>query len=69
MWQCYDRYLLNFGSINVEEITDVDSFRTMFFPEGFDSENAGLTVKTNAVIGLKTEHWYLDCNCEFQVTL
>lgn len=44
LWQCYDRYLLHFGNINVEEITDVDSFRLTFFPEGFDSENAGLTV-------------------------
>ncbi|VDH93978.1 Hypothetical predicted protein, partial [Mytilus galloprovincialis] len=45
LWQCYDRYLLHFGNINVEEITDVDIFRMTFFPEGFDSENAGLTFR------------------------
>ena len=46
LWQCYERYLLTFGDVNVEEISDVDTFRETFFPEGFDAENAGLTVKS-----------------------
>ncbi|XP_062618793.1 cilia- and flagella-associated protein 54-like [Saccostrea cucullata] len=45
LWQCYDRYLMHFGNLNVEEITDVDAFKKMFFPGGFDSENAGLTFR------------------------
>ncbi|XP_056000170.1 cilia- and flagella-associated protein 54-like isoform X4 [Ostrea edulis] len=45
LWQCYDRYLMHFGNLNVEEITDVDAFKKMFFPGGFDSDNAGLTFR------------------------
>ncbi|RUS83829.1 hypothetical protein EGW08_008410, partial [Elysia chlorotica] len=45
LWQCYERYLLTFGDVNVEEISDVDTFRNTFFPEGFDAENAGLTFR------------------------
>ena len=30
--------------MNVEEISDVDTFRVTFFPEGFGAKNAGLTV-------------------------
>ncbi|KAK3792964.1 hypothetical protein RRG08_060658 [Elysia crispata] len=45
LWQCYERYLLTFGDVNVEEISDVDTFRETFFPEGFDAENAGLTFR------------------------
>jgi hypothetical protein len=35
---------MHFGAVNVEDITDVDIFRKNFFPEGFDTEDAGLTV-------------------------
>jgi hypothetical protein len=56
LWQCYDRYLLHFGNINVEEITDVDSFRLTFFPEGFDSENAGLTVSLQNITSPHDNH-------------
>ena len=59
LWQCYDRYLLHFGNINVEEITDVDSFRLTFFPEGFDSENAGLTVSLKNITSPHNNHWVL----------
>ena len=44
LWQCYSRYLKFFGDVNVEEITDVDEFKRVFFPDGFDSEDAGFTV-------------------------
>ncbi|GFO44544.1 hypothetical protein PoB_007104900 [Plakobranchus ocellatus] len=45
LWQCYERYLLTFGDVNVEEISDVDTFRETFFPEGFGAKNAGLTFR------------------------
>lgn len=45
LWQCYERYLQHFGEVNVEEITDVDNFRSTFFPGGFDADNAGYTFR------------------------
>nr|XP_034306398.1 cilia- and flagella-associated protein 54 isoform X5 [Crassostrea gigas] len=45
LWQCYDRYLMHFGNLNVEEITDVEAFKKIFFPGGFESDNAGLTFR------------------------
>ncbi|KAK3608116.1 hypothetical protein CHS0354_004771 [Potamilus streckersoni] len=45
LWQCYDRYLMHFGNFNVDEITDVDSFKRVFFPSGFDGDSAGLTFR------------------------
>lgn len=50
LWQCYSRYLKFFGDVNVDEITDVETFKTVFFPDGFETEDAGFTVslaKTN----------------------
>ncbi|KAK7503699.1 hypothetical protein BaRGS_00005238, partial [Batillaria attramentaria] len=45
LWQCYERYLQHFGDVNVEEIADVDKFRSTFFPGGFDAEDAGFTFR------------------------
>nr|XP_022298745.1 cilia- and flagella-associated protein 54-like isoform X2 [Crassostrea virginica] len=45
LWQCYDRYLMHFGNLNVEEIQDVEAFKKIFFPGGFESDNAGLTFR------------------------
>lgn len=45
LWQCYDRYLMYFGDIDVEQITDVETFKSIFFPQGFDGDNAGLTFR------------------------
>ncbi|XP_023930113.1 cilia- and flagella-associated protein 54-like [Lingula anatina] len=45
LWQCYGRYLENFGDVNVEQITDVETFKSVFFPDGFDAANAGLTFR------------------------
>ncbi|XP_069141650.1 cilia- and flagella-associated protein 54-like isoform X4 [Argopecten irradians] len=45
LWQCYERYLLHFGHFDEGEITDVDTFKSTFFPEGFDSDDAGLTFR------------------------
>ena len=33
-----------FGDIKVDEITDVDVFKSTYFAEGFDTQNAGYTV-------------------------
>lgn len=35
---------MHFGDINVVEVTDVETFKSLFFPQGFDSDGAGLTV-------------------------
>ncbi|XP_051780337.1 cilia- and flagella-associated protein 54 isoform X2 [Erpetoichthys calabaricus] len=43
LWQSYERYLQKFGSFNLDEITDVNSFRSVFFPEGLGVETAALT--------------------------
>ncbi|CAH1784493.1 unnamed protein product [Owenia fusiformis] len=52
LFQCYGRYLKHFGDINVEAITDVNTFKSVFFPDGFDSENAGFTFR--ALMGLSS---------------
>ena len=36
-----------FGDIDVEQITDVETFKSIFFPQGFDGDTAGLTVLNN----------------------
>lgn len=35
---------MHFGDIDVEQITDVETFKNIFFPQGFDGDTAGLTV-------------------------
>ena len=45
LWQCYGRYLKHFGDIDVEEITEVPVFKSTFFPDGFEADNAGFTVR------------------------
>ncbi|XP_041347318.1 cilia- and flagella-associated protein 54-like [Gigantopelta aegis] len=45
LWQCYDRYLQFFGDINVHELTDVNVFRKIFFPNGLSADNIGLTFR------------------------
>ncbi|XP_053377953.1 cilia- and flagella-associated protein 54-like isoform X4 [Mercenaria mercenaria] len=45
LWQCYDRYLMHFGDINVVEISDIDTFKSTFFKNGFDGDSAGLTFR------------------------
>ncbi|XP_067860705.1 cilia- and flagella-associated protein 54 isoform X2 [Heptranchias perlo] len=43
-WQCYGRYLQQFGSFNIDDITDVIKFKTIFLLRGFEAENASLTL-------------------------
>ncbi|XP_009947172.1 PREDICTED: uncharacterized protein CFAP54, partial [Leptosomus discolor] len=43
--QCYGRYLQQFVSVNLDDITDdVHRFKSIFFPNGFRDKNAALTV-------------------------
>ena len=44
LWQCYGRYLKHFGDLDVEEITECEKFKKVFFPSGFDGTAAGFTV-------------------------
>ena len=37
---------MHFGDINVVEVTDVETFKSLFFPHGFDSDGAGMTVRS-----------------------
>ena len=39
-----------FGDVNVEQITNVDTFKDIFFPDGFEAENAGLTVSASTLL-------------------
>ncbi|KAM6425269.1 LOW QUALITY PROTEIN: cilia- and flagella-associated protein 54 [Rhynochetos jubatus] len=42
--QCYGRYLQQFVSVNLDDITDdVHQFKSIFFPNGFRDKNATLT--------------------------
>ncbi|XP_018409374.1 PREDICTED: cilia- and flagella-associated protein 54 [Nanorana parkeri] len=43
LFQCYGRYLEQFCSADIDEITDVEKFKATFFPSGTDDKNAGLT--------------------------
>ncbi|KAK6177089.1 hypothetical protein SNE40_015265 [Patella caerulea] len=43
--QCYERYLLCFERINFSEITDGSTLEKLFFPNGFDTDNSGLTFR------------------------
>ncbi|MBN3283395.1 CFA54 protein, partial [Polyodon spathula] len=46
LWQCYGRYLQQFSSVSTDEITDVEQFKRIFFPQGFEAETAGLTFRS-----------------------
>ncbi|KAM3924792.1 cilia- and flagella-associated protein 54 [Leptodactylus fuscus] len=42
LFQCYERYLEQFCSLDINDISDVDQFKSTFFPNGTDDEKAGL---------------------------
>ncbi|KAM4035751.1 cilia- and flagella-associated protein 54 isoform 2-T2 [Anomaloglossus baeobatrachus] len=42
LFQCYGRYLEQFCSLDIDEITDVEQFKATFFPNGTDDEKAGM---------------------------
>ncbi|KAG7454748.1 hypothetical protein MATL_G00263130 [Megalops atlanticus] len=41
--QGYGRYLLQYSSAGMQDVRDVEQLRRSFFPEGFDTEQAGRT--------------------------
>lgn len=45
-----------FGDIKVDEITDVDVFKSTYFAEGFDTQNAGYTVSEQVLF----RSWWMD---------
>ncbi|XP_015238280.1 PREDICTED: cilia- and flagella-associated protein 54 [Cyprinodon variegatus] len=51
LWQGYSLYLLQFSSVQITDITDVDHFNACYFPEGFGLEQRTFTMKTHAMIG------------------
>ncbi|XP_059208284.1 cilia- and flagella-associated protein 54-like isoform X3 [Centropristis striata] len=51
LWQGYSLYLLQFNSVKITDITDVDHFMTCFFPEGFDTDQDIFAMKIRAMQG------------------
>ncbi|XP_025107174.1 cilia- and flagella-associated protein 54-like isoform X1 [Pomacea canaliculata] len=45
LWQCYERCLQHYGPVSVEEICNVDLFQSIFFPGGFEAEDACFTFR------------------------
>ncbi|XP_071316210.1 cilia- and flagella-associated protein 54 isoform X2 [Trachinotus anak] len=51
LWQGYTLHLLQFSSVKITDITDVDHFMTSFFPEGFDKDEDTFAMKIRAMQG------------------
>ncbi|CAK6953846.1 cilia- and flagella-associated protein 54-like [Scomber scombrus] len=51
LWHGYSLHLLQFSSVNITDITDVDHLMTCFFPEGFDTDQDTLDMKICAMLG------------------
>ncbi|XP_078122015.1 cilia- and flagella-associated protein 54 [Sander vitreus] len=51
LWQGYSLHLLQFNSVKITDITDVDHFMACFFPEGFDTDQDTFTMKIRAMQG------------------
>jgi len=45
LWQGYGRYLQLVSTSSIADIQDVEHFKTCFFPDGFDTDQAKLTVR------------------------
>ncbi|XP_075062080.1 cilia- and flagella-associated protein 54 [Mixophyes fleayi] len=43
LFQCYERYLEQFCSVDINAVTDVDQFKSTFFPSGTNDKKAALT--------------------------
>ncbi|XP_072097440.1 cilia- and flagella-associated protein 54 isoform X4 [Mobula birostris] len=41
--QCYGRYLQKFGSFRMDDITDIEKFKVMFFVNGLEVDNSSFT--------------------------
>ncbi|XP_041865069.1 cilia- and flagella-associated protein 54-like isoform X4 [Melanotaenia boesemani] len=51
LWQGYYLHLLQFSSVKINEITDVEHFMACFFPEGFDTDQDTIAMKVRAMLG------------------
>ncbi|XP_051793490.1 cilia- and flagella-associated protein 54 isoform X2 [Acanthochromis polyacanthus] len=51
LWQGYSLHLLQFSSVKITEIIDVDHLMACFFPEGFDADQDTFTMKVLAMQG------------------
>uniref|UniRef100_UPI0037E847B8 cilia- and flagella-associated protein 54 n=1 Tax=Semicossyphus pulcher TaxID=241346 RepID=UPI0037E847B8 len=51
LWHGYSPYLLQFSSVTITDITDVDHFMACYFPEGFDTDQDVFTMKVCAMKG------------------
>ncbi|XP_041657541.1 cilia- and flagella-associated protein 54-like isoform X3 [Cheilinus undulatus] len=51
LWHGYSLHLLQFSSVKITEITDVDHFMACFFPEGFDTDQDIFAMKIHAMQG------------------
>ncbi|XP_037604654.1 cilia- and flagella-associated protein 54-like isoform X2 [Sebastes umbrosus] len=49
--QGYSLHLLQFNSVKITDITDVDQFMACFFPEGFDTDRDDFAMKIHAMQG------------------
>ncbi|XP_063952273.1 cilia- and flagella-associated protein 54-like isoform X1 [Lytechinus pictus] len=45
VWQCYGRYLDQFGDRHIEDIVDIKTVKAIFFPDGLETDNASLTFR------------------------
>ncbi|XP_068572705.1 cilia- and flagella-associated protein 54 [Cebidichthys violaceus] len=50
-WQGYSLHLLQFNSVKITDVTDVDHFMACFFPEGFDTDQDTFVMKIRAMQG------------------
>ncbi|KAM9348845.1 cilia- and flagella-associated protein 54 [Symphorus nematophorus] len=51
LWQGYSLHLLQFTSVKITDITDVDHFMACYFPEGFDADQDTFAMKVRAMQG------------------
>ncbi|XP_018547690.1 cilia- and flagella-associated protein 54 isoform X2 [Lates calcarifer] len=51
LWQGYSLHLLQFSSVKITDITDMDQFMACFFPEGFDTDQDVFAMKIRAMQG------------------
>ncbi|XP_074528634.1 cilia- and flagella-associated protein 54 [Halichoeres trimaculatus] len=51
LWHGYSLHLLQFSSVKITDIVDLDQFMACFFPEGFDTEQNVFTMKIRAMQG------------------
>ncbi|XP_030294030.1 cilia- and flagella-associated protein 54 isoform X2 [Sparus aurata] len=51
LWHGYGPHVLQFNSVEITDITDVNHFMACFFPEGFDTDHDTFSMKIRAMQG------------------